>query len=64
MCGVCGLFQNFISLTHNDDKVVVFDRAEVMVFIFNFHPTKSFTDYKIGVNTPGSYPLDCKLQVY
>ena len=64
MCGVCGLLQNFISLTHNDDKVVVFDRAEVMVFIFNFHPAKSFTDYKIGVKTPGSYPLDCKLQVY
>nr|KAG5695432.1 hypothetical protein BaRGS_033557 [Batillaria attramentaria] len=46
--------QNFISLKHQDDKVLVFDRADVLVFIFNFHATKSFTDYKIGVNTPGT----------
>ncbi|KAK7481499.1 hypothetical protein BaRGS_00027261 [Batillaria attramentaria] len=49
--------QNFISLKHQDDKVLVFDRADVLVFIFNFHATKSFTDYKIGVNTPGTYRI-------
>ena len=50
--------QNYVSLKHNDDKVVVFERADTMVFIMNFHPNKSFTDYKIGVEVAGTYPLN------
>lgn len=34
----------------------MFDRANV-VFIFNFHPVKSFQDYRVGVEAPGKYPL-------
>ena len=45
-----------MSRKHEDDKVIVFERAEVL-FAFNFHPTKSFTDYKIGVEKPGKYPF-------
>ena len=51
------LLQNYVSLKHQGDKVVVFERADTLVFVFNFHPTKSFTDYKIGVQVPGTYPL-------
>ncbi|XP_041365409.1 1,4-alpha-glucan-branching enzyme-like [Gigantopelta aegis] len=49
--------QNYVSWKHQDDKVVVFERADILVFIFNFHPTKSFTDYKIGVQVPGTYKI-------
>lgn len=49
--------QNYISLRHTEDKVVVFDRADNLVFVFNFNPSKSFTDYKIGVKEPGTYRI-------
>jgi 1,4-alpha-glucan branching enzyme len=35
---------------------VAFERAELL-FVFNFHPTKSFTDYRIGVEVPGQYKV-------
>nr|CAD7459659.1 unnamed protein product [Timema tahoe] len=46
----------YVSWKHEDDKVVVFERAD-LVFIFNFHPTKSFTNYRIGVEIPGTYKV-------
>ncbi|TDZ34655.1 1,4-alpha-glucan-branching enzyme [Colletotrichum spinosum] len=46
--------QAYISLKHEGDKVIVFERAGV-VFIFNFHPTESYADYRIGVEIPGTY---------
>jgi len=51
-----GGYQAHISRKHEDDKVVVFDRANVL-FVFNFHPTKSYSDYKIGVQVDGTYQL-------
>jgi len=48
--------QAYVSRKHEDDKVVVFERNGA-VFVFNFHPTKSFTDYKIGVETAGTYKI-------
>ncbi|KAI8580360.1 hypothetical protein K450DRAFT_238150 [Umbelopsis ramanniana AG] len=48
--------QAYVSLKHEGDKVVSYERAG-LVFIFNFHPTQSFTDYRIGVETPGEYKL-------
>jgi 1,4-alpha-glucan branching enzyme len=36
------------------DKLVVFERAGLL-FIFNFHPSESFTDYRVGVEEPGEY---------
>ncbi|XP_017884300.1 1,4-alpha-glucan-branching enzyme [Ceratina calcarata] len=44
----------YVSWKHEDDKVIVFDRAD-LTFVFNFHPTKSFPDYPVGVKTPGTY---------
>lgn len=46
----------YVSWKHQGDKVVAFERAGV-VFVFNFHPTQSFTDYKIGVEVSGKYKL-------
>jgi 1,4-alpha-glucan branching enzyme len=53
--------QAYISRKHEDDKVVVFERSG-LVFVFNFHPTKSYTDYKIGVWEDGTYPLLYRLR--
>ncbi|KAM3589104.1 alpha-1,4-glucan branching enzyme [Umbelopsis sp. WA50703] len=48
--------QAYVSLKHQDDKVISYERAG-LVFIFNFHPTKSFTDYRIGVEAVGEYKV-------
>ncbi|KAF9974905.1 alpha-1,4-glucan branching enzyme [Actinomortierella ambigua] len=48
--------QGYVSTKHEGDKVLAFDRAGA-VFIFNFHPTKSFTDYRVGVPAPGTYKI-------
>lgn len=41
---------------HESDKVIAFERANLL-FIFNFHPSKSYTDYRVGIETPGKYPF-------
>jgi len=46
----------YVSEKHNDFKLIVFERAG-LVFCFNFHPDKSFTDYKVGVEVPGIYKI-------
>lgn len=48
--------QAYISLKHEGDKVIVFERAGLL-WIFNFHPEKSFTDYKVSVDVPGTYRI-------
>jgi 1,4-alpha-glucan branching enzyme len=48
--------QAYISLKHEGDKTIVFERAG-LVFIFNFHPTQSYADYRIGIDTPGKYRI-------
>jgi 1,4-alpha-glucan branching enzyme len=40
---------------HNENKVIAFERAD-LIFVFNFHPSTSYTDYSIHV-TPGRYRL-------
>jgi len=34
--------------SHNKDNILAFRRGDYL-FVFNFHPSKSFTDYKIPV---------------
>ena len=46
----------YVSLKHEGDKVVVFERAGLL-FVFNFHPVNSFTDYRVGVEVPGTYKI-------
>lgn len=48
--------QAYISLKNESDKVIVFERAG-LVWIFNFHPTKSFVDYRIGIEQEGTYRI-------
>ncbi|KAE8154496.1 pectin lyase fold/virulence factor [Aspergillus avenaceus] len=48
--------QAYISLKHEGDKVLVFERAGLL-WIFNFHPTESFTDYRVGVEQAGTYRI-------
>ncbi len=42
---------------NNEDKVVAFTRGDLL-FVFNFHPTTSFTDYGIPVKGKYSIVLD------
>lgn len=48
--------QGYVSTKSDIDKVIVFDRAG-LVFVFNFHPATSFTDYLIGVPEFGKYRI-------
>lgn len=48
--------QAYVSLKHEQDKVIVFERAGLL-WVFNFHPTKSFPDYQIGTSRAGTYRI-------
>jgi 1,4-alpha-glucan branching enzyme len=48
--------QAYISLKNESDKVIVFERAG-LVWVFNFHPTQSFADYRIGIEQEGTYKV-------
>ena len=48
--------QAYISLKNESDKVLVFERAGLL-WIFNFNGEKSFTDYRVGVDVPGTYRI-------
>jgi len=48
--------QAYISLKHEGDKVLVFERAGLL-WIFNFNPRESFADYRVGVEQEGTYKI-------
>jgi len=52
----CFHLQALISRVHNDDKVVIFERAGLL-FLFNFHPTRSYLDYRVGIEKSGMYVI-------
>ena len=54
--GSQSISQAYVSLKNEVDKVVVYERAGLL-FVFNFHPTKSFTDYRVGVDEAGKYEI-------
>uniref|UniRef100_A0A7S2ZTP4 1,4-alpha-glucan branching enzyme n=3 Tax=Rhodosorus marinus TaxID=101924 RepID=A0A7S2ZTP4_9RHOD len=41
----------------NQDKVIVFERGDRLLFVFNFHPSASYTDYRVGATWPGTYEV-------
>ncbi len=47
--------QPSLAHSHSGDKILSFGRGD-FVFVFNFHPTESFTDYGIEA-APGDYDL-------
>lgn len=38
---------NFVTLAHEKDKIIIFERGNLL-FVFNFHPNKSFEHYRVG----------------
>nr|XP_023024879.1 1,4-alpha-glucan-branching enzyme [Leptinotarsa decemlineata] len=46
----------YVSTKHESDKIIAFERAGLL-FVFNFHPTKSFADYRVGIEVPGEYQI-------
>lgn len=45
-----------MQLKHEDDKMIAYERGGLL-FVLNFHPEKSFVDYRIGVSKPGTYSI-------
>ena len=45
-----------LNLVHNSDMLLAFERNGLL-FVFNFHPTKSFRDYVISVTQGTDYEL-------
>ena len=41
----------YVTLAHEEDKLIVIEKGN-LVFVFNFHVNKSFSDYRIGTNWP------------
>jgi len=48
--------QAYVQLKDEGDKVIAFERGNLL-WVFNFHPEKSFTDYAIGISRPGKYKI-------
>lgn len=46
----------WISRQDEGDKMIVCERGE-LVFVFNFHPTQSYTDYRVGCKNGGTYKV-------
>ncbi|KAI8910768.1 glycoside hydrolase superfamily [Entophlyctis helioformis] len=44
----------YVSLKHEGDKVIVFERGNLL-WIFNFHPSQSFADYRVGTAWSGKH---------
>jgi len=64
-CAMHTLEENFQFMTaghlwcsshHESDKVIVVERDE-LVFVFNFHPTNDYFDYKVGAPEGGNYKI-------
>jgi len=37
----------YVTIAHNEDKLVVYERGN-LVFVFNFHHSNSYENYRIG----------------
>jgi len=46
----------WVSRKDEGDKVIVVERGD-LVMVFNFHPTQSYSDYRVGCMNPGAYKL-------
>ncbi|KAL6841200.1 hypothetical protein ACP4OV_028973 [Aristida adscensionis] len=46
----------YVSRKHEEDKVIIFERGD-LVFVFNFHWSNSFFDYRVGCLKPGKYKV-------
>lgn len=46
----------YISRKNEGDRVIIFERGN-LVFVFNFHWTNSYFDYRVGCSLPGKYKV-------
>ena len=46
----------FVSEQHDADKVIAFEKGDLL-FVFNFHPTKSYEHYRIGTKWPEEHAI-------
>ncbi|AQK67289.1 starch branching enzyme 1 [Zea mays] len=46
--------KQIVSDMNDEEKVIVFERGD-LVFVFNFHPKKTYEGYKVGCDLPGKY---------
>mmetsp|Transcript_22388 Transcript_22388/g.26980 ORF Transcript_22388/g.26980 Transcript_22388/m.26980 type:complete len:828 (-) Transcript_22388:660-3143(-) len=46
----------YVSRKDNGDNIIVYEKGDC-VFVFNFHPTNSYSDYRIGCMKPGKYKV-------
>jgi len=46
----------YVSRKDEGDKIIVCERGD-LVFVFNFHPTNSYNDYRVGCPNPGPYKI-------
>ena len=55
----------YVSLQNEKDKVIVYEKGDLL-FVFNFHPTKSFEHYRIGTKwfTPHRIVMDSDERIY
>eukprot|EP00179_Madagascaria_erythrocladioides_P015175 CAMPEP_0198364708 /NCGR_PEP_ID=MMETSP1450-20131203/153802_1 /TAXON_ID=753684 ORGANISM="Madagascaria erythrocladiodes, Strain CCMP3234" /NCGR_SAMPLE_ID=MMETSP1450 /ASSEMBLY_ACC=CAM_ASM_001115 /LENGTH=749 /DNA_ID=CAMNT_0044072147 /DNA_START=58 /DNA_END=2307 /DNA_ORIENTATION=+ len=47
----------YVVLSDIGDKVIAFEKGERLLFVFNMHPTQSYTDYRIGTMWAGKYKI-------
>lgn len=54
----------YVVLASEDDKLLVAEKGDRLLFVFNFHPKNSYTDYRIGTFWAGRYKVvldsDCQ----
>ncbi|CAL5027661.1 unnamed protein product [Urochloa decumbens] len=47
---------SYVSRKHEEDKMIIFERGD-LVFVFNFHWSNSYFDYRVGCFKPGKYKI-------
>ncbi len=48
------IVRRYVSRKDEGDKMIVTERGD-LVMVFNFHPSNSYSDYRVGCLMPGSY---------
>lgn len=46
----------YVSRKDEGDKMIVLERGD-LVMVFNFHPSNSYQDYRVGCLLPGPYKV-------
>nr|QKY15163.1 starch branching enzyme (1,4-alpha-glucan branching enzyme II) (SBE2) [Polytomella parva] len=54
--GFLSAAHTYVSRKDEGDKLVVFERGD-LVFVFNFHPTNSYKEYRVGCLQAGDYKV-------